>query len=199
MEMAKTFSGKQLHGVAAGLGPSEQVAGRAALATTGLTLMSVSGAIRTANALHADPSLTERNRPIITAVICEMSAEERGGHGEAAPKNHTRGGPAGTQQDPLTASAAGEPDNVPAEDDKVRRRRATRAGGPSTMATDGSMSDEEFLRLQGVDGPESTGTRWLPTLGARRARSSATRSTKPAKSSSCWTTTKAVRRELDSY
>lgn len=106
MDEAKTFSGKQLRGVAVVLGASEQVVGRAALVTMGLALVPDSGAIRTAAAVHADPSLTERDRRIITAVLREMNAGERGGHGAAAPMNTAGGDFAGEQQDPHTASAA---------------------------------------------------------------------------------------------
>lgn len=109
MDEAKTFSGKQLRGVAVVLGASEQVVGRAALVTMGLSLVSDSGAIRTANAVHADPSLTERDRRIITAVLREMSAEERDGSGSAAPMKTAGGDPAGDQQDQKTPTASAAP------------------------------------------------------------------------------------------
>ena len=122
MDEAKTFSGKQLRGVAVVLGASEQVVGRAALVTMGLALVPDSGAIRTAAAVHADPSLTERDRRIITAVLREMNAGERGGHGAAAPMNTAGGDFAGEQQDPHTASAApavGEQEGLSAGDGEL--------------------------------------------------------------------------------
>lgn len=123
----KTFSIKQLHGVATILGASEHGAGRAALVTTGLTHMSGSGAVRTANAVHADPPLTERDRRIITATLREMSAEERGGHSETTPMNPTGGDPAGTRQDPHTPSAGGG--QIPETERGTGAPRCTRAGG----------------------------------------------------------------------
>ncbi len=68
------------------------------------------------------------------------------------PTNQTGGVAVGTQQDPHTPSAAGEPDHAPTEEDEVGHQRPTRAGDTATVATDGSMSDEDFLRLQAKDG-----------------------------------------------
>ena len=121
-----SIKGSNIRDMAAVLGVAEATVATAALESMGIRAGGDAGT-SVDTALSLDPDLSSRDKTLVRALLGAMSgAEERGGHGEAAPMNTAGGDPAGEQQDPHAASAAG--------DEMPEVERGTEVSGPPVNA-----------------------------------------------------------------
>lgn len=121
-----SIKGSNIRDMAAVLGVAEATVATAALESMGIRAGGDAGT-SVDTALSLDPDLSARDKTLVRALLGAMSgAEERGGHGEAAPMNTAGGDLAGEQQDPHAASAVG--------DEMPEVERGTDAPGPAANA-----------------------------------------------------------------
>ncbi|KUG54982.1 hypothetical protein AVL60_01195 [Kocuria palustris] len=121
-----SIKGSNIRDMAAVLGVAEATVATAALESMGIRAGGDAGT-SVDTALSLDPDLSARDKTLVRALLGAMSgAEERGGHGEAAPMNTAGGDLADEQQDPHAASAVG--------DEMPEVERGADAPGPAANA-----------------------------------------------------------------